>query len=61
MTMVRKRECLSCGHTWIARVELSKYTTNLSGEAKVWCPECSSATVMSRPAERLVDEGDVSK
>jgi len=47
----RKRECLTCGHEWVAPVVMSEHTQNLSGEARIWCPECSSATVMSHPAE----------
>lgn len=51
MALIRKRECLSCHHTWTALVVLSKHTTNLSGEATVWCPRCTSRSVMSSPAE----------
>jgi ribosomal protein S27AE len=47
----RKRECLSCGYEWVAPVVMSEHTQNLSGEARIWCPECSSGTVMSHPAE----------
>jgi len=49
-TYQRKRECMSCGHEWVAPVVLSQHTTNLSGEAKLWCSECSSGAVVSYPA-----------
>jgi len=54
----RERECMSCGHTWRAQVVLSKYTTNLSGEAKLWCPECSSDGIKSSPAMAAGDTWD---
>jgi len=54
---LRNRECLSCGHEWVAPVVMSDHTMNLSGEARVWCPECSSATVMSSPATEVKADG----
>jgi rRNA maturation protein Nop10 len=53
LNYTRKRECMMCGHEWVAPVVLSDYTTNLSGEARVWCPECSSISVVSHPAEKV--------
>ncbi len=50
----RKRECLTCHHRWTAPVVLSKYTTNLSGEANVFCPRCKSGAVMSHPATKTL-------
>jgi len=54
--MQRKRECLSCGHEWTSNVVYSVYTQNLSGEARVWCPECSSASIMSHQREQVENE-----
>jgi hypothetical protein len=54
----RQRECMTCGHSWTSRVELSDYTQKLSGESKQWCPECSSAGVISYEATRILAPGD---
>jgi hypothetical protein len=47
----RKRECMACGHEWISPVVYTQYTQNLSGEARVYCLECSSPAVVSYPQE----------
>jgi len=48
---VRDRECMSCGHKWVAPVVFKpNQTTNLSGELSVWCPKCNSRSIYSSAA-----------
>ena len=54
---VRDRECMSCGNKFTAPVVMSSHTSNLSGEATVWCPKCASRSVVSHPVrEEIANE-----
>lgn len=45
----RERTCMGCNHVWVAPVEMSPYTFNLSGERTPHCPKCWDNAVMSGP------------
>lgn len=45
----RERTCMGCDHVWVAPVEMSPYTFNLSGERTPHCPKCWDNAVMSGP------------
>lgn len=45
----REAECLACGHKWEQPVQMSAHTSNLSGEARAWCPQCNSGNVVQGP------------
>ena len=50
----RDWEC-GCGCRFTAPVVLSTHTTNISGEASVFCPECGKRALYGSPAmPRLV-------
>jgi len=50
---VRAHQCFECGHLWAVEVELSKNTTNLSGEKTQWCPHCGSKNGVSAPVTHI--------
>lgn len=48
--VLRTHSCWACKHDWDYPVVLSAVTTNLSGEARVYCPKCGKrADCASRP------------
>jgi hypothetical protein len=47
--IVRDCLCLRCKARWVAKVEYSANTTNLSGEKTNWCPSCGTKEVRSSP------------
>lgn len=50
----RLHKCI-CGRTWFAPIVLSSYTTNLSGEATVWCPNCGKRSLFATPTFDISD------
>lgn len=45
--MERPRTCMACGHTYVAPVEFSAFTPNLTGELTPPCPRCGSKSISS--------------
>lgn len=46
----RDWKCFSCRHTFTAPVVLTPATTNISGEASVYCPKCNQRASFAHPA-----------
>jgi hypothetical protein len=47
--MASREHTCNCGFTWVAEVQLSAHTPDLSGEATQYCPRCHERAVMSSP------------
>jgi len=50
----REAECHACKHKWLKPVELSKSTTNLSGEVSAQCPLCADKNVVQGPIQQPI-------
>lgn len=45
----------ACGKIWFSPIALSSYTTNISGEATAWCPNCNARSLFATPAFDVSD------
>lgn len=58
MIIVRIWDCWNCGNKWIAKVEYTDATSNLSGERNVYCPNCNHRGSCGSPHKIIELDGD---
>lgn len=49
----RECTCLDCNHTFNWTVKSSEHTSNISGEASVYCPRCNRKNVSAGPINQI--------
>ena len=52
----REAVCQSCKHEWLQPVELSKSTSNLSGEKTAQCPLCAGWDITQGPIQQPIQQ-----